>query len=241
MAHDTPLADPETIYIQPICGACKDSQDERLWWDQEKDAACRDESCPNKPVAYIRADLFDARLQQMEDNAIDYNEARELRIALLINLLNRVRDRLDAFADADLIEEINAGAWRALDGIDPERADVIDWSRCPDVESVPGRCGGAWVAKDSRVMVQDILNNAEECSAEEVADMFTLPLEQVRRVLLFAYQAELDSLVKAHRKSPNLPGAYIYIYRYRAGVLVAKVAEIARALRPRPTRGRQAL
>jgi len=63
---------------------------------------------------------------------------------------------------------------------------VIDWSKCPDVESVPGRCGGAWVAKDSRVPVHGILINAEDASAEEVADMFTLPVEQVRRILDFA-------------------------------------------------------
>ena len=62
---------------------------------------------------------------------------------------------------------------------------MIAWTRCPDVESVPGRCGGAWVAKDSRVMVQGILDNAQDCTAEEVADMFTLPVEQVRRILRF--------------------------------------------------------
>ena len=62
---------------------------------------------------------------------------------------------------------------------------MIDWSRCPDVESVPGRCGGAWVAKDSRVMVEGILENAEDASPEEVAEMFQLPVEQVRRILAF--------------------------------------------------------
>jgi uncharacterized protein (DUF433 family) len=65
----------------------------------------------------------------------------------------------------------------------------IDWSQCPDVESVPGRCSGAWVAKDSRVMVEGILENAEDCSVEEVADMFELPVEQVRRILAFARQS----------------------------------------------------
>jgi uncharacterized protein (DUF433 family) len=64
--------------------------------------------------------------------------------------------------------------------------EEIDWSRCPDVESVPGRCSGAWVAKDSRVMVRGILDNAEDCSAEEVADMFEVPVDVVRRILAFA-------------------------------------------------------
>ena len=62
----------------------------------------------------------------------------------------------------------------------------IEWGQCPDVESVPGRCGGAWVAKDSRVMVEGILENAEDCTAEEVADMFDLDVDTVRRILVFA-------------------------------------------------------
>jgi hypothetical protein len=81
-------------------------------------------------------------------------------------------------------------------------------------------------------MVEGILENAEDCTAAWIAENFELPLEQVRRILLFAYQSELEALAEAHRKSPNLPRAYYY----RAGVLVKKLAEIARALRPRPTR-----
>jgi uncharacterized protein (DUF433 family) len=65
---------------------------------------------------------------------------------------------------------------------------MIDWSQCPDAESVPGRCSGAWVAKDSRVRVQGILDNAAAgCSADEIAtEIFELPVEQVRRILAFA-------------------------------------------------------
>jgi uncharacterized protein (DUF433 family) len=66
---------------------------------------------------------------------------------------------------------------------------VIDWTKCPDVESVPGRCGGQWVVKDSRVIVEScILGNAEDCSVEEIADMFEVPggVDVVRRILDFA-------------------------------------------------------
>jgi uncharacterized protein (DUF433 family) len=35
---------------------------------------------------------------------------------------------------------------------------AIDWSQCPDAESDPGRCSGAWVAKGTRMMVQGILD-----------------------------------------------------------------------------------
>jgi uncharacterized protein (DUF433 family) len=64
----------------------------------------------------------------------------------------------------------------------------IDWTKCPDVESVPGRCSGAWVVKDSRVIVEScILGNAEAgCTAEEIAEQFEVPVDVVRRILAFA-------------------------------------------------------
>ena len=69
---------------------------------------------------------------------------------------------------------------------------MIDWSQCPEVESVPGRCSGAWVVKGTRVMVQGIIDNAEDCSAEEIADMFAVPVEIVQRILAFAGITALD-------------------------------------------------
>ena len=66
---------------------------------------------------------------------------------------------------------------------------MIDWTQCPDVESVPGRCSGAWVVKNSRVIVEScILGNAEDCTPEEIADMFEVPggVEVVKRILAFA-------------------------------------------------------
>ena len=65
---------------------------------------------------------------------------------------------------------------------------MIDWTNCPDVESVPDRCSGAWCVKGTRVMVQGILDNAEDgYSAEEIAtEIFELPVEVVRRILAFA-------------------------------------------------------
>jgi uncharacterized protein (DUF433 family) len=68
----------------------------------------------------------------------------------------------------------------------PDRS--IDWSQCPDVESVPGRVSGAWVIKGTRVPAQAILDNARAgCSAEEIAtEIFELPLDRVRGVLRFA-------------------------------------------------------
>jgi uncharacterized protein (DUF433 family) len=71
---------------------------------------------------------------------------------------------------------------------------MIDWSQCPDVESVPDRCSGAWVVKGTRLTVQAILDNAEDCSAEEIeTEIFpSVPVEIVRRILAFAGVTALD-------------------------------------------------
>ena len=65
---------------------------------------------------------------------------------------------------------------------------MIDWTHCQDVESVPGRCGGAWVVKDSRVIVEScILDNADAgATPEEIADWFEVPVDVVKRILAFA-------------------------------------------------------
>ena len=65
---------------------------------------------------------------------------------------------------------------------------AVDWSKCEDVESVPGRVSGAWVIKGTRVQAQAVVDNAKAgCSAEEIAtEIFELPLERVKAVLRFA-------------------------------------------------------
>jgi uncharacterized protein (DUF433 family) len=66
--------------------------------------------------------------------------------------------------------------------------EEVDWSKCDDVESVPGRLSGAWVIKGTRVPAQAVVDNARAgCTAEEIAtEIFELPLERVRGVLRFA-------------------------------------------------------
>jgi uncharacterized protein (DUF433 family) len=65
----------------------------------------------------------------------------------------------------------------------------IDWSRCDDVESVPGRVSGAWVIKGTRVPAQAVVDNARAgFTAEQiVSEIFEgVPVERVRGVLRFA-------------------------------------------------------
>jgi uncharacterized protein (DUF433 family) len=64
---------------------------------------------------------------------------------------------------------------------------MIDWRNCPDVDSIPGKCSGAWCVKGTRVMVEGILANAEDCTPEEIAtEIFEVPVDVVRRILDFA-------------------------------------------------------
>lgn len=65
----------------------------------------------------------------------------------------------------------------------------IDWRACPDVESVPGRCSGAWVVKGSRILVEGVLDNYDAgLSPEEIADEVYAGLgaDRARRIISYA-------------------------------------------------------
>lgn len=63
----------------------------------------------------------------------------------------------------------------------------LDWSQCPAVESVPGRLGGAWVFRDTRMPVSAVFENLEVgATVEEIIDQFDLTREQIQTVLKFA-------------------------------------------------------
>jgi uncharacterized protein (DUF433 family) len=69
------------------------------------------------------------------------------------------------------------------------KTEPVDWSKCDDVESVPGRVSGAWVIKGTRVPAQAIVDNARAgFTAEQiVTEIFEgVPVERVRAVLRFA-------------------------------------------------------
>ena len=64
----------------------------------------------------------------------------------------------------------------------------MDWSHCPDVESVPDRLSGVPVVKGTRVQADAVIQHFDGgFSAEEIADeIFDLDVEAVRRVIDFA-------------------------------------------------------
>jgi uncharacterized protein (DUF433 family) len=63
---------------------------------------------------------------------------------------------------------------------------LLDWSQCPAVESVPGRCGGAWVFKDTRLPVSVVFENLEYGSSiDEIIENYLVTREQIQDMLDF--------------------------------------------------------
>lgn len=79
----------------------------------------------------------------------------------------------------------------------------LDWSKCPAVESVPGKVSGEWVFRNTRLPVATIIENLEDSSVEEVMEQFDVTREQINAVLDFI----ADSL-RTSDKSAQLVDAH---------------------------------
>ena len=68
---------------------------------------------------------------------------------------------------------------------------TLDWSKCPAVESVPGKVSGAWVFRGTRIPVAAVFENLEDgLTIGQVAALFDgLTREQIIAVLEFAAQS----------------------------------------------------
>ncbi len=63
----------------------------------------------------------------------------------------------------------------------------LDWSRCPAVETIPGKVSGAWLFKGTRTPVAIVFENLEDgMTIDEVIEQFPVSREQIRAVLEFA-------------------------------------------------------
>ena len=73
---------------------------------------------------------------------------------------------------------------------------MTDWSKCPAVESVPGRVSGAWVFTGTRLPVSALFGNlAEGATVSEFIEWFGgVDETQVRAVLEFVVR-DLDAKV----------------------------------------------
>ena len=65
----------------------------------------------------------------------------------------------------------------------------LDWSQCAAVESIPGKVGGAWVFRGTRLPVATIVENLDDLSVDEVVEQFDVTREQIRAVLDFVAQS----------------------------------------------------
>ena len=63
---------------------------------------------------------------------------------------------------------------------------TLDWSRCPAVESIPGKVNGAWVLKGTRTPVKILFENLEAgISIEEVTEQFPVTREKADGLTAF--------------------------------------------------------
>ena len=75
---------------------------------------------------------------------------------------------------------------------------ALDWSQCPAVESIPGKVGGAWVFRGTRMPVATVFENLEAgASIEEIVEWFDITPEQIKAVLEFAARS-LDAPAREH-------------------------------------------
>jgi len=65
----------------------------------------------------------------------------------------------------------------------------LDWSKCEAVESTPGKLGGAWVFRGTRLPVATVIENLEDLSIEEVMTQFDVGREQITAVLEFVAES----------------------------------------------------
>jgi uncharacterized protein (DUF433 family) len=65
---------------------------------------------------------------------------------------------------------------------------ALDWSQCPEVESIPGKMSGAWVFRGTRMPVSVVFENLEDgVSIDELIQLYDgLTRDQVVAVLDFA-------------------------------------------------------
>ena len=72
---------------------------------------------------------------------------------------------------------------------------IISWTDCPLVEINPRKLSGTPVLKGTRMPADAILENyADGLPAEEIAEVFELPVDSVRALL--AYAAEQSPALK---------------------------------------------
>jgi uncharacterized protein (DUF433 family) len=65
---------------------------------------------------------------------------------------------------------------------------ALDWSQCEAVESIPGKLGGAWVFRGTRIPVSVVFENMDDgLTISEIVALYEgLTIDNVHAVLDFA-------------------------------------------------------
>ena len=72
---------------------------------------------------------------------------------------------------------------------------MLDWNECPTVERVPGKVGGAWLFKGTRVPVKALFENLESgVRIDEFLEWFPgVTRQQVEVVLEYAQRSLIEA------------------------------------------------
>jgi uncharacterized protein (DUF433 family) len=63
---------------------------------------------------------------------------------------------------------------------------MIDLSKCPELERIPGKVSGVWLFTGTRLPLSAVLENLSGgASLDEIADWFEIDRAKVERVLTF--------------------------------------------------------
>ena len=88
---------------------------------------------------------------------------------------------------------------------------MIEWSGCPVVECVEGRCGGVPVLRGTRLPIAAILDNHDDgCTPEQIAHMFEVAVTDVQAVLAYRTEANRQETVSTdalHRRIDDMSDA----------------------------------
>ncbi len=117
---------------------------------------------------------------------MDWSGCDEVELVQGVPFLKGTRVRADSIMEKDR-ECLVAREIAPLFDLNVEQVEkVIEffWSGCDEVEQVQGKVSGVPILKGTRVQVNAITGNYQEgYSAQEVADMFRLDVEQVQKVV----------------------------------------------------------
>ncbi len=89
----------------------------------------------------------------------------------------------------------------------------LDWSQCPAVESIPGKVGGAWLFRGTRMPVSLVFENLEDgMTIDEIMEQYAVKREEITAALTFAARSAAPPLFEENpsHSSGIRPGAHSF-------------------------------